>query len=203
MTERGRQPVPATEVAESLLARPAELGGGSPLPRGERAFIRRYGAYRDRLRFRGADPAGRCDTYAVSPGMAMAVVDVGCAEDFQSRLSGQDIVEIHYRLAGSLLLAGSWGEIRVPEPSCLLWYQPRGCDDAAERMGRRDERQTWVSLYCDREWLARVGGAEAAALLAALGDGAPNLAAPRYRLSSELGAVAPILKDIVGGARPA
>jgi AraC-like DNA-binding protein len=190
------------EIAESLRSRPPELGDSQALPAGERDFIRRYAAYRDRLRFRVADPANRCDTYAVSPGMAMAVVDVGCTEEFTSRLSGQDIIEFHYRLAGTLELTGSWGEVRVAEPSCLLWYQPAGCDDAAERMGRpREQRQRWVSLYCDRRWLQRIGGAAASALLAALGAEGSDPGAPQYRLCSDIGALAPILRDIVGVER--
>jgi AraC-like DNA-binding protein len=186
------------EISESLLRRPPELGGLTHAHDEELDFIRRYGAYRDRLRFQVSETSNRCDTYAVSAGMAMAVVDVGCTEDFESRLSGQDIIEFHYRLSGSLRLAGSWGEICVREPSCLLWYQPLGCDDAAEQMGLRDERrQTWVSLYCDRGWLRRIGGADAAALLEGLAAGESSLGSPRFQVSSQIGALLPVLKEIV------
>lgn len=198
MTSARRTPEQALEISESLRRRPPELGGLAHAHEEELAFIRRYGAYRSRLRFQVSDPSNRCDTYAVSAGMAMAVVDVGCTEEFASRLSGQDIIEFHYRLSGSLLLAGSWGEIRVREPAYLLWYQPPGCDDAAERMGLRDERrQTWVSLYCDRAWLRRIGGAEAAALLDGLAAGEPSVATPRFHLSSQIGTLLPVLQDIV------
>lgn len=198
VTTAGRVREPGLEISESLLRRPPELGGLAHAHAEELDFIRRYGAYRDRLRFRVSDPSCRCDTYAVSAGMAMAVVDVGCTAEFESRLCGQDIIEFHYRLSGSLLLAGSWGEICMREPSYLLWYQPPGCDDAAERMGLRDERrQTWVSLYCDRAWLRRIGGADAAALLDRLAAGQPTLDSPSFQVSSQIGALLPVLKDIV------
>jgi AraC-like DNA-binding protein len=198
VTTAGRAREHSLEISESLLRRPPELAGPAHAHDEELDFIRRYGAYRDRLRFQVSDPSNRCDTYAVSPGMAMAVVDVGCTEEFESRLSGQDIIEFHYRLSGSLLLAGSWGEICMREPSYLLWYQPPGCNDAAERMGLQDERrQTWVSLYCDQAWLRRIGGADAAALLDGLAAGEPALDTPRFQVSSQIGALLPVLRDIV------
>jgi AraC-like DNA-binding protein len=130
--------------------------------------------------------------------MLMAVVDVGCTDVFESRLSGQDIVEFHYRISGSILLAGHWGELHVRGPSYLLWYQPSGYDDATERLGARDaERETWVSLYCDRPWLYSVGGLEAAALLDELEVEDMAFAAPHFRTSSRIGEMVPVLKDIV------
>ncbi|MEI8297954.1 MAG: AraC family transcriptional regulator [Pseudomonadota bacterium] len=187
------------EIAESWLSPPAGVGAAQmPVPP-DQAFMRRYAAYRDRLRFNVADPANRCDTYVVSPGMVMAVVDVGCKNEFASRLSGQDIVEFHYRLSGSLVLAGQWGEVSVGEASCLLWYQPVGCDDVAERLGVPDRlRETWVSLYCDRHWLQGVGGAEVGRLLAGLAEGHGSTATPQFRLGEQIAATLPVLRDIVG-----
>jgi AraC-like DNA-binding protein len=130
--------------------------------------------------------------------MIMAVVDVGCTQTFESRLSGQDIVEFHYRMSGSILLEGSWGDLCVREPSCLLWYQPRGCDDAAERLGVRSEvRETWVSLYCDRTWLHRVSGLDAAELLDGPTPDDVDARAPRFRTTLRIAEMVPLLKDIV------
>ena len=186
------------EIAESLLSPPPGVGRALVAADPEPSFIRRFAAYRDRLRFHVADPANRCDAYAVSPGMVMAVVDVGCKNEFASRLSGQDIVEFHFRLSGSLVLAGDWGEVSVGEASCLLWYQPVGCDDVAERLGVPGRfRETWVSLYCDRAWLAAVGGAHVDRLLASLASGQDNVSVPQFRLCGQIGATLPILRDIV------
>ena len=186
------------EIAESLLSPPAGLGSARSPAETDPTFMRRFAAYRDRLRFHVADPANRCDTYAICPGMAMAVVDVGCRNEFASRLSGQDIVEFHYRLSGSLVLAGRWGEVSVGEASCLLWYQPVGCDDVAERLGAPGRlREKWVSLYCDRSWLRDVGGGEVEHLLAGLAEGHLASATPQFRLCSQIGATLPVLQDIV------
>lgn len=127
----------------------------------------------------------------------MTVVDVGCTAPFECRLSGQDIVEFHYRMSGSIVLAGSWGEVCIRESSCLLWYQPPGCDDAAERLGVPNEvRETWVSLYCDRAWLYRAGGRAAAALLDGLTREGAVSCAPQFRKSA-IGEMMPVLKEIL------
>ena len=89
-------------------------------------FCRRYEAYRTPIRFFARSPSDRCDAYRVSPGMVMLIVDVNCADAFTSRLSGQDIVELHYRLSGSISIFGSWGQVEQSDPSCLIWYQPYG-----------------------------------------------------------------------------
>ena len=117
-------------------------------------FVSRYTAYRRRLRFLSDDPTNRCDTYYLSPWMVMAVVDVASVERFESPLSGQDIVEFHFRVSGSIELGGSWGECRLFEPSCLIWFQPKRLR-RRERAARRSRvwPETWVSLYCDRMWL--------------------------------------------------
>jgi AraC-like DNA-binding protein len=186
------------EIAESLLSPPPGIGRGLVAADPDLSFIRRFAAYRAPLRFHVADPANRCDAFAVSPGMVMAVVDVGCKNEFSSRLSGQDIVEFHFRLSGSLVLAGDWGEVSVGEASCLLWYQPVGCDDVAERLGVPDEfRETWVSLYCDRAWLSALGGAPVEQLLAGLEAARVMPSAPQFRLCPQIGATVPILRDIV------
>lgn len=195
--ESGTQ-VARREICESLLGAPAGFDGAVATASLHCEFVRRYEAYRNRLRFHVASASNRCDAYVVSPGMVMAVVDVGCTDVFESRLSGQDIVEFHYRISGSILLAGNWGELRVRGPSFLLWYQPSGYDDAAERLGARDaERETWVSLYCDRAWLYRVGGLQAATLLDELEPENMAFAAPHFKTSSRIGEMVSVLKDIV------
>ena len=93
------------------------------------------------------------DTYYLSPWMVMAVVDVASAERFESPLRGQNILEFHYRISGAIELAGSWGECRVFEPACLLWFQPNGCDDVSERLGEalrvpRNVGQPVVAIAC-------------------------------------------------------
>lgn len=190
----------AMEISESLLMSPPDLVPAPDCESGD--LIRRYGAYRERLRFHVLDSSNRCDVYCVSPGMVMAVVDVACTNGFTSRLSGQDIVEFHFRLSGSIVLGGSWGEVCVRDPSLLLWYQANGCNDAEERMGARDtRRETWVSLYCDRSWLDEIGGAAGAALHGLLAADQETVAAPRYRLCTRIGAMLPIVKDIVSMER--
>lgn len=197
MQDSGQSAQPATEILESLLAPPAEIAGYA-LCESRSSFIRRYGVYRRPLRFHVEDPAQRCDAYAVSPGMVMAVVDVASAGTFESPLVGQDIVEFHYRMSGSILLQGSWGELDVSEPGCLLWYQPNGCNDASERLGTRTRsRETWVSLYCDRAWLYGVCGTDATALLDGLVQECPAASAPQFRTSTRIDRMVPILKDIV------
>jgi AraC-like DNA-binding protein len=185
------------EIRESLVSPPASPAGTLAPRDPKSALVERYEAYRAPLRFHVANSLNQCDSYAVSPSMVMTVVDVGCTAPFECRLCGQDIVEFHYRMSGSLILAGSWGEVRVREPSCLLWYQPNGCDGTAERLGVPNEvRETWVSLYCDRAWLYRAGGWPAAALLDGLtGDGAVSCA-PQFRMSA-IGEMMPVLKDIL------
>jgi AraC-like DNA-binding protein len=197
MSSESATQVAPREICESILFAPAGLDGAvATSPKSD--FVRRYEAYRDRLRFHVASSSNRCDAYAVSPGMVMAVVDVGCTDVFESPLSGQDIVEFHYRISGSILLAGRWGELCVRGPSYLLWYQPSGYDDAAERLGARDAvRETWVSLYCDRAWLYSVGGLEAATLLDELAVEDLVFTAPRFRTSPRIGEMVPVLKDIV------
>ncbi len=101
-------------------------------------------------------------------------------------------------MSGSILLQGSWGELDVSEPGCLLWYQPNGCNDASERLGTRTRsRETWVSLYCDRAWLYGVCGTDATALLDGLVQECPAASAPQFRTSTRIDRMVPILKDIV------
>ena len=145
-------------------------------------FASRYLAYRHPLRFFSNDPSRRCDTYYLSPWMVMAVVDVASAERFESPLRGQNILEFHYRISGAIELAGSWGECRVFEPACLLWFQPNGCDDVSERLGEALRgRETWVSLYCDRVWLDQVNEGAAAILESALSPDEGSAVLPRFR----------------------
>ncbi len=185
------------EILESLLVPRRELRGcargGDPAA----DFLGRYNAYRQPLRFHVDNRSNRCDAYSVSPGMVMAVVDVACTDGFESRLSGQDIVEFHFRLSGSIVLGGAWGEVCIRDPSFLLWYQPAGCDDVEERMGVRERRERWVSLYCDRTWLGAVGGGAAAHLLDVIPPGRDTRLAPRYRVCPQIGPIVPLLKDIV------
>jgi AraC-like DNA-binding protein len=135
--------------------------------------------------------------------MLMAVGDVGCHGTFESPVSGQDIVEFHYRLAGSIELAGSWGELQLEDPSCLLWYQPAGFDDVAEKMGPRQftpvpqHRESWISLYCDRKWLARMGGPAATSVLRELPQKRTKWTAPVFRVSSPDGQILRLARDIL------
>jgi AraC-like DNA-binding protein len=162
------------------------------------AFAQRYQAYRHPLHFACEDPSNRCDTYYLSPWMVMAVVDVASVERFESPLQGQDILEFHYRMSGTIEIAGSWGECRVLEPAWLLWFQPRGCDDASERLGASEHgRETWVSLYCDRSWLDQVNERAAASLDAVLSVQEETIPTPHYRAAPHVGATLPLLRDIV------
>jgi len=134
--------------------------------------------------------------------MVMAVVDVASAERFESPLRGQDILEFHYRISGAIELAGSWGECRVFEPACLLWFQPTGCDDVSERLGEALRgRETWVSLYCDRVWLDQVNEGAAAILESALSPDEGSAVLPRFRAGSHIGATIPLLREIVRADR--
>ena len=112
---------------------------------------------------------------------------------------GQDIIEFHYRISGGIEIAGSWGECRLLEPAWLLWFQPNGCDDASERLGAaRLGRETWVSLYCDRQWLDQVNAGAATRLdeCAVRGRGGRS-SRPRFRTGPHIGATIPLLRDIV------
>jgi AraC-like DNA-binding protein len=164
-------------------------------------FAARYLGYRHPLQFASGDSDNRCDTYYLSPWMVMAVVDVASVERFESPLQGQDILEFHYRMSGGIEIAGSWGECRLHEPAWLLWFQPHGCNDASERLGTAARaRETWVSLYCDRQWLAEVNLRAAAWVDGALSpQGAAG--APRYRTGTHIGATLPLLRDIVRADR--
>ena len=123
------------EVAETRVVMPPDVQRLQVPDAGFSRFVSRYTAYRRRLRFLSDDPGNRCDTYYLSPWMVMAVVDVASIERFESPLSGQDIVEFHYRVSGGIETRRLLGRVPVVEPSCLIWFQPSGCDDASERLG--------------------------------------------------------------------
>jgi AraC-like DNA-binding protein len=128
----------------------------------------------------------------------MTVVDVGCVARFESALCGQDIVEFHFRLSGSIELAGSWGAVRLREPACLLWYQPRGCDDASERVGDPGRsRESWVSLYCDRTTLLGMADGASHELLDVLAAPELNRSVPQFRICPRIGVMLPVLREIV------
>src|SRR5262245_11490962 len=101
------------EIREALRFPPVLAEGMTDGTSWESAVAERYQAYRVPLRFRVSGQSNTCESYAVSPGMIMSVVDVDCAESFACRLFGQDILEFHFRVSGSLLLAGGWGEVCV------------------------------------------------------------------------------------------
>ncbi|HVC00923.1 MAG TPA: helix-turn-helix transcriptional regulator [Steroidobacteraceae bacterium] len=190
------------EIGEKRVVMPPEIQCLQSAEAAVSRFASRYLAYRHPLRFFSDDPTNRCDVYYLSPWMVMAVVDVAADERFESPLKGQGIVEFHYRISGSIEIGGSWGECRITEPSCLLWFQPDGCDDASERLGIAPlGRETWISLYCDRSWLDQVNEGATAALEPALapdGDGAPM---PSFRIGPHIGATIPLLRELVRANR--
>ncbi|HMD75437.1 MAG TPA: hypothetical protein VKG05_16355, partial [Steroidobacteraceae bacterium] len=190
------------EIAETRVNVPPEMQYLQTADAALSDFASRYLAYRRPLRFFSNDPTRRCDTYYLSPWMVMAVVDVASAERFESPLRGQNILEFHYRISGAIELAGSWGECRVFEPACLLWYQPNGCDDVSERLGEALRgRETWVSLYCDRGWLDQVNESAAAILESALSPDEGSAVLPRFRAGPHIGATIPLLREIVRADR--
>jgi len=185
-------------VREAFVAPPPGDRGIDPALLGG-SFHHRYETYRPRIQFYSQSRSDRCDAYRVFPGMVMLIVDVACSHPFESRLTGQDIVEFHYRLSGSITIAGTWGEVRVRDPSCLIWYQPNGCDDAAEQMGARGTaRETWISLYCDRTWLCERTGRYASWLLESLASDTDFGAnAPRFRILPPRGGTGRIVGDLI------
>jgi AraC-like DNA-binding protein len=190
------------EIAETPVVVPPELQCFQSADAAHAQFASRYLAYRHPLRFSSGDPGNRCDTYHLSPWMVMAVVDVASIDRFESPLRGQDIVEFHYRISGAIEIAGSWGECRLAEPAWLLWFQPNGCDDASERLGAASlGRETWVSLYCDRDWLDQVNEHAATRLEAVLCGAEDGRLIPRYRTGPHSGATIPLLRDIVRANR--
>jgi AraC-like DNA-binding protein len=190
------------QVAETRVVVPPEIQCLQTADASLTEFASRYLAYRHPLQFVSDDPAKRCDTYYLSPWMVMAVVDVASVGRFESPLKGQDILEFHYRISGAIELAGSWGECRLVEPSCLLWFQPSGCDDANERLGAAPlGRETWVSLYCDRSWLDQVNDGAAATLESALSPDADAAPVPCFRTRPHIAATIPVLRDIVRANR--
>lgn len=190
------------EIAETRVVVPPEIQCLQTSDAALSDFASRYLAYRHPLHFYSDDPTRRCDTYYLSPWMVMAVVDVASVERFESPLKGQDILEFHYRISGAIELAGSWGECRLAEPSCLLWFQPDGCDDASERLGAAPlGRETWVSLYCDRQWLDQVNEGAAEKLESALTADDDGELVPRFRARPHIGATIPLLREIVRADR--
>lgn len=189
-------------VAEAFVTPPCADGTETPAPAPTSSFHDRYESYRPRIQFYSRDRSDRCDAYRVSSGMVMLVVDVDCTHPFESRLSGQDIVEFHCRVSGSIVIGGTWGELQIRDPSCLIWYQPFGCNDAAERLGagRSDGlgRETWVSLYCDRGWLCAHAGEYATELLESLAKDAPcGVGAPHFRLQPQRGPIGRIVGELL------
>ena len=190
------------EVGEQRVVVPAEIQCLQSADGAVSQFASRYLAYRRPLRFFADDPGNRCDIYYLSPWMVMAVVDVASVDRFESPLAGQDIVEFHYRISGTIEIGGSWGECRLTEPSCLLWFQPRGCDDASERLGIAPHgRETWVSLYCDRAWLEQVNEGAIAVLESTFAPEENSPLIPSYRTSPHVGATMPLLREMVRADR--
>ena len=185
-------------VEEAFVTPPPEESGVASVPLSG-SFQHRYKSYRPRMQFYSHDRSDRCDAYRVFPGMVMLIVDVACSRPFESRLTGQDIVEFHYRLSGSIAIEGTWGQVRIHDPSCLIWYQPNGCDDAAEQIGARGNgRETWISLYCDRAWLCERTGRYAAGLLESLASNTEfGAGAPRFRLQPQRGVTGRIVGDLM------
>ena len=186
------------EIAETVQPGPVDPDAGRAGSIGRSDILRRYLATRPQLRFRVRAAANRCDTYQVAPWLLMTVVDVGCVERFESALSGQGIVEFHFRLSGSIELAGTWGGVSVREPACLLWYQPQGCDDASELVGDPGRsRESWVSLYCDRGMLLGMAGAIRHELLEAIAGPGGDRSTPQFRICPRIGTMIPVLREIV------
>ncbi len=156
--------------AEEFVAPRMEDGAARPKNWFIGSFEERYRSYRPSVEFYRRNPTDRYDAYRVSPGFVMLVVDADSPRQFERRRSGHDIVEFHFRHSGTLVLVGAWGELRVPDSSNLIWYQPNCCSDVAERV-ESCARQTWVSLYCDREWLCGHAGRYATKLLDSLAEG--------------------------------
>lgn len=196
-TDAAHEAVPL-EIAETVRPGPVNPGATRASAVGPSDILQRYLATRPQLRFRVLAAANRCDTYYVAPWLLMTVVDVGCVERFESALSGQDIVEFHFRLSGSIELAGTWGTVSVSEPACLLWYQPQGCDDASELVGDPGKsRESWVSLYCDRATLLGMAGVIRHELLEAIAGPVEDRSIPRFRICPRIGAMIPVLREIV------
>jgi AraC-like DNA-binding protein len=190
------------EIAETQVVVPPELQCLQTADAARSQFAARYLAYRLPLRFSSDDSTNRCDVYYLSPWMVMAVVDVASVNRFESPLQGQDIVEFHYRISGAIEITGSWGECRLTEPARLLWFQPKGCDDASERLGAAAVgRDTWVSLYCDRGWLDQFNAPAAAQLDTLLCTNEDAQLVPCYRAGPHVGATIPLLRDIVRADR--
>jgi AraC-like DNA-binding protein len=191
------------EISETQLVVPPELQCLQTADAALSPFAARYRAYRHPLRFSSGDPSNRCDTYYLSPWMVMAVVDVSCVDRFESSLQGQDIIEFHYRISGAIEIAGSWGECRLSDPAWLLWFQPQGCDDASERLGAgAQNRETWVSLYCDRGWLEQLNERALIQIDTALSFSEEHpRPVPHYRCAPQIGASIPLLRDLVRANR--
>jgi AraC-like DNA-binding protein len=185
-------------VEEAFITPPSDESGGACVLL-SRSFHHRYKSYRPRMQFYSRNRSDRCDAYRIFPGMVMLIVDVASSRPFESRLTGQDIVEFHYRLSGSIAIEGTWGHVRVHDPSCLIWYQPTGCDDAAEQIGARGNgRETWISLYCDRAWLCERTGRCATWLLESLASNTEfGVGAPRFRLQPQRGVTGRIVSDLM------
>lgn len=186
----------SSQVFERFIPAPAALNRGTE---GFGPFRARYDAYRPRLRFLTSNVGGCCESFAVDSGLVMLVMNIDLAKTTEVQLHGQDIVEFHYRLSGSLEMSGTWGRLQMREPTMLLWRQPLGCDDVSEVISAGRPREISVSLYCDPQWLANQVGAECpGALLQFLrGAGIGSVSAPVYRLCALSGRLLEVLNDVV------
>src|SRR5688572_291932 len=80
-------------------------------------FQERYDAFRPPVRFLTSDSTSYCESFQVDAGLIMLVMNVGLEKPFEAKLRGQNLIEFHYRLSGSLDMRGAWGEVTMNKPS--------------------------------------------------------------------------------------
>jgi len=111
------------------------------------------------------DASGTCEFVSLEPGLFLLTLDVALPQGMALNLVGEDLIEFHYRVSGSISLQGNWGDVIQDRPSMLLWHQPQGHDDVWEELGSADmKREVSATLYCKPEWLGRLIGYESALL---------------------------------------
>lgn len=152
-----------------------------------------------RFHFERDDANGYCEFISLEAGLYLVIMDFSLPKGFRTRLIGEDLVEFHYRLSGSISLNGQWGSVTANHPSMLLWHQPFGHDDVWEELGvGGSERELSVTLFVDAKWLRLMYGNEQSSSSRHLGTilgGNPQI--PTHHVISPRPEVAGTLQSIL------
>lgn len=107
-----------------------------------------------RLRIERAQGSGTWDLYRLDQDLYVVAADGIYEAERLETVPGEGLVEFHLRLTGTLemTLPRSSSPLTVTGPQLLMMYQAPGIDVSERVMPR--VRDSGVSLYCGRQWLA-------------------------------------------------